>query len=170
MAAREFADHPVDRIALLGAARQRDRAQALRRFGGNAGEGLAHETFEGREQGFELCREGVDRQAALRRAFMLQRVGAAPRQALREVGQARPEIGRDAGDIGVEHHAPELLALRGVEIAEGFDKAGKQVGLGHQQIDRKGEIELAAQFVQARRDRGRLAREFRAAAAAGRAR
>ena len=138
-------------------------AQALRRFGGDAGEGLAHEAFERCQQGFDLCREGVDRQAALRRVLMLQQLRGAPRQALREVGQARPEIGRDAGGIGVEHQAPEVLALRGVEIAEGFDKAGKQVGLGHQQIDRKGEIELAAQLVQARRDRCRLAREFCAA-------
>ena len=43
--------------------------QALRRFGGDAGEGLAHECLQRREQRLDLRREGVDRQAALRRVL-----------------------------------------------------------------------------------------------------
>ncbi len=75
--------------------------------------------------------------------------------------QQRVELGAESGDgallvapvVELKGHAPDLLALLAAQVLEKLGKAGEQVRLGEQHVDRDAQPQLVVKFAQATADR-----------------
>ncbi len=151
--AAQLTHYAVERQAFLGAAGEIDAARRELGFKIGTGENGVEVVRQQRTQRGELLREQIAFRTRLRVALHNQRIRQARVQTLL---QQRIFLTERAGEIEIgqlrplprKGEAPDLFALRFIQLRKPGAEAFQQVRLGHQHIDRKTDAQLFMQLRQ----------------------
>ncbi len=153
---------PVDGRAFLGAAAEVHAPQQDALLEPAGSEHVLEESVGDLLQRAELLGKGVDQVAPLRVALVLQALHQPVVQALLQQLEFGDEVLDHAFRIGGVVHrqgrAPNLGPFLLTQIVEEFDKAGDQVGLGEQHVNREANAEMFVQLLHPLFDGQRLGR------------